>query len=215
MTSPKVTFNYYHELIQYISGKVGHPIYFKQKKTYEEVNELLENGEVDFAFICSGAYIEEADNKYIKLLVAPEINHQTYYQAYIITNKELAIDSFEELEGHSFAYTDPMSNTGCLYPTKQLKILSSDKDLFFSKTIYTYGHDISIQMVNRGIIDAASVHSLIFNYISDIYPDRVKNIKIIKKSELFGMPPIVTPAGLSEKYFNKFRFKHIQLLRVL
>ncbi len=32
MTSPKETYTYYSELINYLSGKVGHPIYIKQKK---------------------------------------------------------------------------------------------------------------------------------------------------------------------------------------
>ncbi|RLD53925.1 MAG: phosphate/phosphite/phosphonate ABC transporter substrate-binding protein [Bacteroidetes bacterium] len=205
MTSPRETFNYYHDLIDFISKKVGRPIYFKQKKTYKEVNELLETGEVDFAFICSGAYIEEAKHKHVKLLVAPVINEQTYYQAYIIAQKNSAINSFNELEGHSFAYTDPLSNTGYLYPRKHLFNLVTNENIFFSKTIFTNGHDISIQMVNRGIIDASSVHGLIFDYIASVYPERVENIKIIEKSELFGMPPVVTPIDLDNKYFKRYR----------
>jgi len=205
MTSPRETFNYYHDLINYISKKVGHPIYFKQKKTYEEVNELLETGEVDFAFICSGAYIEEARHKHVRLLVAPVINEQTYYQAYIITQKNSNVNSFEELEGHSFAYTDPLSNTGYLYPRKHLYNLGTNENIFFSKTIFTNGHDISIQMVNRGIIDASSVHGLIFDYISSVYPERVDNIKIIEKSALFGMPPVVTPLTLKDKCFKRYK----------
>lgn len=205
MTSPRETFNYYDELINFISVKIGRPIYFKQKKTYEEVNELLEKGEVDFAFICSGAYVEELKKSHISLLVAPIINNQTYYQAYIITGKNSGIDTFEELKDRSFAYTDPLSNTGYMYPRKLLDILGTSEDQFFSKTIYTYGHDISIQMVNRGIIDAASVHGLIFDYIANVYPERIENIKIINKSELFGMPPVVTPFGLDKKSFKIYQ----------
>lgn len=205
MTSPRETFNYYHNLIDFISEKIDRPIYFKQKKTYKEVNDLLENGEVDFAFICSGAYVEEMKKGKIKLLVAPKINNQTYYQAYIITGINSGLNSFMELEASSFAYTDPLSNTGYLYPRKLLQNLNATEEEFFSKTIYTYGHDISIQMVNRGIIDAASVHGLIFDYISTIYPERVENVKVIDKSELFGMPPVVTRSGLENKYFNKYQ----------
>ena len=150
MTSPRETFNYYHDLIDFISEKVGRPIYFKQKKTYQEVNELLETGEVDFAFICSGAYIEEARQKHVRLMVAPVINEQTYYQAYIITQKNSPINSFDKLEGHSFAYTDPLSNTGYLYPRKHLYNLGTNENLFFSKTIFTNGHDISIQNGKQG-----------------------------------------------------------------
>ncbi len=203
MTSPKETFKHYNELIEYISKKVGYPIFIKQKKTYEEVNILLENGEVDFAFICSGAFVEEY--KKIKLLVAPEINNATYYQAYIIARKDSEIESFKDFKQHSFAFTDPLSNTGRLYPQKLVLEMNTNDADFFSNTIYTYGHDISIQMVNRGIIDGASVHSLIFDYLTLHNPEKVENIKIVKKSQIFGNPPIVTPNSLSKEHFNKYQ----------
>ena len=203
MTSPKETYKHYSELIEYISNKVGYPIYIKQKKTYEEVNTLLENGEVDFAFICSGAFVEEY--KKIKLLVAPEINHKTSYQAYIIARKDSEIESFRDLEHHSFAFTDPLSNTGRLYPQKLLSEMNRNDDNFFSHSIFTYGHDISIQMVNRGIIDGASVHSLIFDYLTLYNPEKVDNIKVVKKSHIFGNPPIVTPKSLSKEHFNEYQ----------
>ncbi|OYT17055.1 MAG: phosphonate ABC transporter substrate-binding protein [Bacteroidetes bacterium 4572_77] len=205
MTSPKETYTYYGDLISYISDKVGHPIYIKQKKTYEEVNLLLERSEIDFAFICSGAFVEGYSHKKIKLLVAPEIDHKSTYYAYIITQKEASINSFEDFKNKSFAFTDPLSNTGRLFPLKELlKIKTNEKD-FFSKTIYTYGHDISIQMVNRGIINGASVHGLIFDYLAENNPEKVENIKIIQYSETFGIPPVVTPISLPRDKANKYR----------
>jgi len=205
MTSPKETYIYYSDLVNYISTKVGHPIYIKQKKTYEEVNMLLENSEIDFAFICSGAFVDEYRVGKIKLLVAPEIDEKSTYHAYIITQKDSDIESFKDFENKSFAFTDPLSNTGRLYPLKELsKTHKKEKD-FFMKTIYTYGHDISIQMVNRGIIDGASVHGLIFDYLAINNPEKVENIKIIKRSETFGIPPVVTPATLSQKKTNIYR----------
>jgi phosphonate transport system substrate-binding protein len=205
MTSPKETFTYYSDLINYISQKVGYPIYIKQKKTYEEVNILLENSEVDFAFICSGAYVNQYKKGITKLLVAPEIDHKSDYNAYIITRKESEVNLFKDFENKSFAFTDPLSNTGRLFPLKKIAELHKNEKDFFEKTIYTYGHDISIQMVNRGIIDGASVHGLIFNYISVHHPEQVANVKIIAKSEKFGIPPVVTPTSLNKESFEKYQ----------
>ncbi len=205
MTSPKETYIYYSDLINYISEKVGHPIYIKQKKTYEEVNTLLENSEVDFAFICSGAFVDKYKSGKIKLLVAPEIGQKVSYHAYIITQKDSKINHFEDFENKSFAFTDPLSNTGRLYPLKQLAILKKTERDFFLKTVYTYGHDVSIQMVNRGIVDGASVHGLIFHYLSQHHPEKVNNIKVIKQSETFGMPPVVTPVTLKKECFQKYQ----------
>ena len=55
--SPRETFSYYEDLLKYVSHKIDYKLEFKQRKTYQEVNRLIENNEVDLAFICSGAYI--------------------------------------------------------------------------------------------------------------------------------------------------------------
>jgi len=209
MTSPKETVIYYNNLIDHISEKLDVPIFIKQKKTYQEVNSLLKSGEVDFAFICSGAYVEQ--NKNIQILVVPEIDGKTDYNAYIIAQKDSEIETFLDFKGASFAFTDPLSNTGRLYPLKELAKLSVKEDSFFKKTIYTYGHDISIQMVNRGIIDGASVHGIIFDYIALHHPERVANIKIIEKSENFGMPPVVVPNSLSKEKFLMYQSAFLKL----
>lgn len=205
MTSPKETYSYYNDLVNYISKKSGQPIFIKQKKSYEEVNLLLENADVDFAFICSGAFVEEYSSGKMRLLVAPQIDQKTLYQAYIITQKTSGISSFRDFENKQFAFSDPLSNTGRFYPLKKLAQLSVNEENFFQKTIYTYGHDISIQMVNRGIVDGASVHGLIYDYIAMHHPERIENIKIIEKSEYFGIPPVVVPSSLSEECFKKYQ----------
>lgn len=205
MTSPKETYIYYNDLINYISDKVGYPIYIKQKKTYEEVNLLLENSEVDFAFICSGAFVDEYERGKIKILVAPEIDNKLSYNAYIISHKDLGKERFQDFENGSFAFTDPLSNTGRFYPLKKLSLLNKSESEFFRKTIFTYGHDISIQMVNRGIIDGASVHGLIYEYLATYYPKRVENIEVVEKSEDYGIPPVVTPVSLSKEYYEDYQ----------
>ena len=205
MTSPKETYIYYSDLINYIAKKIDRPIFIKQKETYEEVNELLKNSEVDFAFICSGAFVEEYSEKNIKLLVAPVIEQKTTYRAYIISQKDSKIHKFEDFENKSFAFTDPLSTTGRLYPIKKLKKLNKNEQDFFLKTVYTHGHDISIQMVNRGIIDGASVHGLIYDYLAQHHPERVENVKIIEESVSYGIPPVVTPASLDQKSFEKYQ----------
>ncbi len=191
MTSPKETFAYYKYLIKYISEKIGTRIEFTQRKTYNEVNLLLENGQVDFAFICSGAYVDPAVRNKVDILVVPVINGKSLYQAYIITPKGSGITKIEDLKGKSFAFTDPLSHTGYLYALKRLYDLGETVKHFFSKTIFTYAHDNSIQLVEKGSVDGATVDGLIYEYLKKANPERVKNIRIIEKSEYFGAPPVV------------------------
>ena len=194
--SPKETYRFYSELLEYISQKINHRIVFKQRKTYEEVNYMLGVGEVDMAFICSGAYIDAKKTKSIEILAQPVCNGKTVYQAYIIAHESSGIHDFKGFKGKTFAFTDPLSNSGKLYATKRAKDLNTTPDKFFSSSLYTYAHDKSIQLVARQLIDGATIDGLIYEYMSKTTPELIKNIRIIEKSEDFGIPPIVIPENL-------------------
>ncbi len=189
--SPEENFFYYNRIFDYISHKIGRKIVFKQRKSYQEVNELLQHQELDFAFICSGAYIEGKKDFDVEILAIPQIKGKTGYHAYIIVRNDSNIDKFEDLKARRFAFTDPLSNTGCLYPKYLVKTMDQSEEKFFSHIIYTYAHDYSIQAVENKLVDGASVDSLIFDYIQENSPQKVSHLKIIKRSERFGMPPVV------------------------
>lgn len=190
MVSPEENFFHYNEIFNYVSSKIGKKILFKQRKSYREVNELLHHQELDFAFICSGAYIEANKDFDAEILVVPQMKGKTEYYAYIIVRKDSNFNRFEDLKGCSFAFTDPLSNTGCLYPKYLVKKIDQSGEKFFSRIIYTYAHDYSIQAVESKLVDGASVDSLIFDYIQENSPQNIANLKIIKRSMPFGMPPV-------------------------
>lgn len=203
MISPKETFKYYGELLDYISKKLNKKIIYKQYPSYSEVNNLLISNKVDFAFICSGAYIRDKND--LKILVAPVCKGMPYYQAYIITHKKNNIRNFNSFFNKSFAYTDPMSNTGKLYVEKLLKEKNISSDKFFSSIIYSKSHDISIQLVQKNIVDGATVDGLIYEYYLKFSPNKVSNINVIHKSKYFGIPPIVTNNKIDEKLFTSIQ----------
>jgi phosphonate transport system substrate-binding protein len=69
----------------------------------------------------------------------------------------------------------------------------------------TYGHDLSIEMVNRGIVDAAAVHGLIYDYLKKFNPEKIANTKVIESSEEYGIPPVVTPKNLDPRRYKLFK----------
>lgn len=201
--SPKETYIFYEDLFNYLSENLKIKIEFKQRPTYREVNSLLVSNDVDIALICSGAYIDVS--KQVDLLVVPLCNGQPYYQAYVITQKESDIKSFADFQGKSFVYTDKLSNTGKLYADKRVNDLKKQPEKFFSKTSYSYSHDISIQMVAKNLVDGASVDGLIFDYLKKYQPWKVENIKVIEMSPYHGIPPIVTSKKISPVLREKIK----------
>ncbi|MFA3781630.1 phosphate/phosphite/phosphonate ABC transporter substrate-binding protein [Melioribacteraceae bacterium 4301-Me] len=211
MISPVETFNLYKDLIDYISSKLGVPIEFKQRKTYGEVNELLKEKKLDFAFICTGAYVQEKDELPVELLVVPVIDGKAFYNAYVIVNKNSSIKTFNDLKGKSFAFTDPLSNTGYLFVVNLLKEKRTNPEKFFSKTIFTYAHDYSIQAVARNLVDGATVDGLVFNFIEHTQPEKLKTVRIIMKSKDFPIPPFVVQKGMNPKLKKKLKSIMINL----
>lgn len=205
MISPVETFNLYKDLIDYISSKLGVPIEFKQRKTYAEVNNLLKENKLDFAFICTGAYVQEKDELPVELLVVPVIESRPFYNAYVIVNKKSNIKTFDDLAGKSFAFTDPLSNTGYLFVVNLLKEKRTNPEKFFSKTIFTYAHDYSIQAVARNLVDGATVDGLVYNFLEHASPEKVSSTKIIMKSKDFGIPPFVVRKGMNPELKNKLK----------
>ncbi len=205
MISPQKTFSLYKEMIDYISEKLEIPIEFKQRKTYAEVNELLKGKKLDFAFICTGAYTEAKKAFPIELLAVPVVEGKPFYNAYIIVNKSTNINSFEALQGKSFAFTDPISKTGYSYVVSMLKEKNSTTEKFFSKTIYTYAHDYSIQAVTRNMVEGATIDGLVYEYLKHFEPEKVLDIRVIHKSKDFGIPPFVVQPGMDKKLKEKLK----------
>ena len=194
--SPRETFSSYEDIIGYIGSRLDMPVEFHQRKTYLEINDMLEKGVLDFAFICSGAYVELDKNSGVELLSAPVSHGKPFYQAYIIVPANSKYQRLTDLKGLSFAYTDVLSNTGYLYARYRLKEEGEDPDTFFSSTIFTHAHDVSIQMVAKGLVEGATIDGLVFDYLKTKDPERVKDIRIIEFSEYFGIPPVVASSHM-------------------
>ena len=116
MISPNETIGHYHALLEYIAARVGRKINLVQRKTYAEINELLANGDIDLAFICSGPYAADKDRNHFEALAAPQIHQKAVYRAYLITGLASPVNQFEDLRGKVFAFSDPDSNAGCIVP---------------------------------------------------------------------------------------------------
>ncbi len=213
MISPKETVKYYREIVEYISKKIGKPVEMVQRETYDEMDALLEKGEVKIAFICSGPYVRNREKFGVELLVAPQSYGKPFYHAYIIVHKDSPVNSLAELKGKSFAFTDPKSNTGKLVPTYMIaKKFNTTPEQFFSKIIYTKSHDKSIEAVAKKVVDGASVDSLIYDYAAKKNPVYTGLTKIIEKSPPYGIPPVVVTKdfdpGLREKIKEAFLNMH-------
>ena len=203
MVSPKETFVYYRQLLDYLAGKLGRQVELVQRKTYAEVSELIGKGRIDLAFICSGPYAVGRDKYGFELLATPEVHGSHFYHSYLIVNKNSPFNGIDDLKGRVFAFTDPDSHTGKLVPTYWLAERHERPETFFRKIIFTYSHDNSIVAVAKGLVDGAAVDGLVWEYYQRTNPALTSATRVIRKSEPYGMPPLVAsgsvPPDLKER----------------
>lgn len=86
------------------------------------------------------------------------------YQSYIITRDDTGIGSVDDLEGVDFAWVDPASTSGYLFPRAHLLELLEDKgigndelDGWLGNVVYAGGHDAAVRAVIAGDVQAAAV----------------------------------------------------------
>lgn len=196
ITSPRQSRVYYEDLLNYLGEATGKPVQIIQRKSYAEVNDLLRAGSVDLAFVCTYSYVAGRYEFGLDLIAAPLIRGKNTYQSYIITGSDSGIKSFDEFKGKRFAFTDPMSTTGTLYPVFLLVEMGQLPETYFSSYFYTYSHDNSIEAVAQGVVDGATVDSTVFDNLVEQMPDYAKKLKVIGRSPEYAMPPVVVRSNL-------------------
>lgn len=205
MVTPDEGLPYYQGLSEYVAEKAGKRLRLIHKAEYAELNDLLQQGEVDMAFSCSGPYVTGHEAYGLELLVAPVVAGKMTYQAYIIVPADSPASGLEDLRGATFAFTDPESNSGSLVPTYMLSILGATPEQYFGRLIYTYSHDNSIRAVADKQIEGASVDSLIWDYANATDPTYTSRTRIVETSESYGIPPVVVRPGLPQDVKDALR----------
>ncbi len=211
MISPRITKHYYEDLLRVVGDSVGQRVMFLQRKTYAEVNDLLEHKEIDLAFVCSGPYVAGHRRFGMEILAVPVVNGGKVYHSYILAQRDSPINSLDDMKGKRFAFTDPNSNTGYLVPQYMLFQRGKSPDNFFRETSYTYSHDNSIKAVAEGVADGAAVDNLIWEFINATDPTYTSRTKIVEKSPPYGIPPVVVHPKLDRDSKNRLRATFLSL----
>ncbi len=194
--SPQGSAESYGQLLEYLGKELNRPVEAVQRRTYSEVNDLLRSGEVDLAFVCTSAYILGNREFNMELLVAPQVNGEKVYRAQLIVPADSPAQSISDLRGKLFAFTDPMSFTGRMYPTYLLQQMGENPETFFDSTIFTYSHDDAIYAVANGVADGASVDALVLDFALKRDPILSSQVRVLHVSEPFGIPPVVVGPNL-------------------
>jgi phosphonate transport system substrate-binding protein len=195
---------------EYFEQRLGHPVTFVQRQTYQEVVELLLGGELDAAWLCGYPYV--VHRKETELLVVPVFRGKPSYHSYLIVPaSDHHTKSLIDLKHKVFAYSDPDSNSGYLYPQVKLITEGIEPRHFFAKTFFTWSHREVVKAVAEGVADGGAVDSYVWETLALNEPELTRRTRVVTESPSFGFPPLVIKRGLAEARVNRLRQAFLQM----
>ncbi len=125
---------------------------------YNGVIEALRAKKLDIALLGPFSYVLANTVADVEAFALLETQKQgASYHSVIIARKDHGIAGLADLPGKTFAFVDPSSTSGHLFPKAGLIKAGYNPDTMFSRVIFSGGHDASAIAVQNGKVDAAAV----------------------------------------------------------
>lgn len=188
----------------WLEQKLGSSVVFVQRGNYREIIDLLRSGKIDFAWLCGYPYVRH--RKEFRLVAVPLWRGQPLYQSYLIVPADdKRSKTIADLRGKVFAYSDPDSNSGYLYPQYALTMLGEKPSSFFSRTFFTWAHRKVVEAVGVGLADGGAVDGYVWDTLAEVRPELTAATRIIDRSSQLGYPPFVGRSDIPGKDLERFR----------
>lgn len=198
MQSPQDTFSGYSRLLESLEPRLDAAIELVQRRTYQEVNNLLASGQLDAALVCTGGYLdlERTAPGAVEVVAVPVVHGQTTYRSYVIVPAGSPAQDVAALRGRRFAFTDELSLSGFGYPSHLLRKMGSTPAAYFASVTFTHSHDRSVDAVAKGLVDGAAVDSLVYDELVRSSPEIRAGTRVIHRSPPYGVAPVVVSTRL-------------------
>lgn len=190
--------NLYQPLLDRLEENTGKQIDFFMPTSYASVITALMNGWVHIGVLGPASYvIAKKKDPTIEVFTtyAKKPGHLQKegpgYQAVLITRADSEFDTIDSLEGALLGLVDPASTSGNLLPRVAFDAIDGTLEDYFSKVVYTGGHDLSTLAVKEGRVDAAFVATHRFDNVIDRGLAEVDDFQVLWESKTIPGDPFV------------------------
>lgn len=176
---------------------------------YTGVVEALRANKLDIAFLTPASYVLAKVEAHVKVVLKSHRRGRPYYYAAIITHVDSGIETLEDLRDKTFAFGDPLSTSGHIFPRKMFEEKGINPVKDFKKVIFSGGHDATVLAVLNRKVDAGATFANFpdgkdaawTQYLKD--PEEQKKIRAIAYSEPIPSDNLVVNANLDPRLTRK------------
>lgn len=188
----------------WLERRLKRPVVFVQRGNYREVLDLIRGGKIDFAWICGYPYVRYRHE--LRLVAVPLWRGRPYYQSYlIVAADDKKSTSLADLRDKVFAYSDPDSNSGYLYPQYRLTMLGENPSTYFSRHFFTWAHRKVVEAVGVGLAEGGAVDGYVWETLAEVHPALTRATRVIERSPDLGHPPFVARPNIPAAELEQFR----------
>ena len=181
------------QVLDQLRDQMGMPVKPFVATDYNGVIEALRAKKLDVAYLGPFSYVLASSMANVEAfaVAVTKKTGQSAYKSVIIARKDSGITKPADLKGRNFAFVDPTSASGHLFPKAGLMRTGIDPDTFFGRVIFSGSHDASILAVANKKVDAAAVADRIL--ASAIAKGQVKSedIQVVWSSDPIPESPMV------------------------
>jgi phosphonate transport system substrate-binding protein len=151
--------------------------------SYAGVIEAMGAGRADIGWLNTFSYVIAHQKYGVEVRLVTVRFGLPYYRAEIIAQSSSGINSLADLKGKRFAFVDPASTSGYLFPLAALKKAGDDPAKFFGQTVFAGSHNNVVLAVYQGRADAGAVFEDARASMQKTLPDVMQKIKVVWKSD--------------------------------
>lgn len=198
------------ELLQKETG-----LHFKTSvaTSYAAVIEAMGAGKVDIGWLATFSYVLAKDKYDVELLLIVQRFGSPFYRGQIMVRADSEIHSLNDLKGKRFAFVDPASTSGHLYPKSLLLSKGFDPKTFFGKSVFAGSHNAVVLSIYKGEVDGGAAYDGSRAAVAKSYPDVFEKIKVLAYTKEIPNDTVSVRKDLPEDMKVKLRNGLIKISR--
>ena len=147
--------------------------------SYAAVIEAMGAGKVDVGWLATFSYVLAHDKYGVELLLVVQRFGSPFYRGQIMVLADSGIADLAGLKGKRFAFVDPASTSGHLYPKTLLLSKGVDPEHFFKKSVFAGSHNAVVLSIYKGEVDGGAAYDGSRSTVAKIFPDVFDKVKVI------------------------------------
>src|SRR5262245_2963164 len=189
------------QVIQILERDLGAKIQPYTAGDYVSIVEAMRSKKVDFAWLGSFSYVLAAQEAGAEAFVAGvrKSTGKASYTSLIFVKGDAPYRSVWDLKGKSFAFVDPASTSGHLFPKADLiRMGIKDPASFFGQVVFAGAHDAAQLAVVNGKVEAGASNDRVLDNLLKRGALKPDDLRIIHRSDPIPLGPIAYRKDLPE-----------------